>query len=138
MQTDVLTLPSDATLDLADGLIRVHRVRHIPTVSGKRLVGLVSERDLLRAAVSNLMNRRPGAEQEWLTTISVAEVMTREVFTAHPDVEISTAAEMMLSKRIGCLPVVENGELVGILSETDCLRHLCRVVRNLEEAMHSG
>lgn len=133
MQKDVLTLSVDATLDIADGLMRVDRVRHIPILSGTSVVGLVSERDLLRAAVSSLMNTKPSEDQAWLEGISVAEVMTREVLTAHPDADVSTAAEMMLGERIGCLPVVEDGELVGLLSETDCLRHFSRVMRDVDE-----
>jgi CBS domain-containing protein len=53
--------------------------------------------------------------------------MSSKVVTVAPDASIHTAIELMLSHRIGCLPVVEHGKLVGLVSETDCLRHLARV-----------
>lgn len=133
MQSEVVTLPVGATLDLVDGLMRVERVRHIPIVSGKSLAGLVSQRDLLRAAVSNARRMEPGAEKEWLRGIPVEDVMTTEVLFVHPEASIGSAVEMMLKERIGCLPVVEAGELVGLLSETDCLRYLGRMIRNDED-----
>ena len=54
--------------------------------------------------------------------------MTTEVVTAHPDADLGSAVEMMLQQRIGCLPVVENDRLVGLLGETDCLRQLARLL----------
>jgi CBS domain-containing protein len=133
MQKDVVTIGVDATLDLADDLMRVDRIRHIPVVSGKRLVGIVSQRGLLRAAVSNMLRLAPGAEKVWLAGISVREVMASEVFTVHAEASIASAVEMMLMQRIGCLPVLEDGRLVGLLSETDCLRYLDRILVNEQE-----
>ncbi len=133
MQRDVITLPIGSTLDLAEGLMGVDRVRHIPVVSGKSVAGLVSERDLLRAAVSSFLDVEPAERARWLGKIPVEDVMTRDVICAHPEAPVETAVEMMLNERIGCLPVVEDGALVGLLSETDCLRHLSRVLRNDEE-----
>jgi CBS domain-containing protein len=54
--------------------------------------------------------------------------MTTNVFTVRPDASMRSAVELMLAKRIGCLPVVENGTLVGLLSESDCLRYLARIL----------
>ena len=55
-------------------------------------------------------------------------MMTTEVVTAHPDADLGSAVEMMLQQRIGCLPVVENDRLVGLLGETDCLLQLARLL----------
>lgn len=133
MQTEVITLASGSTLDLAEDLMRVDRVHHLPVLSGDKLVGLVTERDLLRATVSTALDMDPGAQREWLRRIPVDQVMATEVLTAHPDAPIGGAVEMMLNERIGCLPVVEDGRLVGLLSETDCLRYLGRLIQNEEE-----
>ena len=54
--------------------------------------------------------------------------MTTEVVTAHPDADLGSAVELMLQRRIGCLPVVENDRLVGLLGETDCLLQLARLL----------
>lgn len=128
MQRDVITLPAGATLDLVDDLMRVDRIRHVPVVSGGAVVGLVSHRDVVRAAVSNLLEVDSESAQSWLRQVPVGEVMTKEVLTAHPDAPIEGAIDMMLKERVGCLPVVDNGELVGLLTETDCLRYLSRLI----------
>lgn len=128
MQRDVVTVDEAANLDVAEELMRMDRIRHLPVVAGDRLVGLVSQRDLFRAALSSALARSPEDEQRWLARIPVRRAMTREVLSAHPDADVGHAVEMMLRERVGCLPVVEDGRLVGLLSETDCLRHLARVL----------
>jgi len=124
MHPDPVTLGVRDTLDIADDLMRLGRIRHLPIVDGVRLVGIVSQRDLLRAAVSSLLELGRAAEHEWLGKITVATVMTRHVFTVAPSAPLQAAVDIMINKQIGCLPVVEDGKLVGILSETDCLMRL--------------
>jgi CBS domain-containing protein len=128
METEVLTLHEDDHLDIADGTMRFSRVRHIPVVSDGEVVGIVSQRDLFRAGISSVLAFRGKAEREWLAKIPIDEVMTAPVFTIGPEEPIRSAVAIMLNKRIGCLPVVESGKLVGIVSETDCLRYLARVL----------
>jgi CBS domain-containing membrane protein len=124
MKTEVATLEASDHLDLADGIMRLGRIRHLPVVSGERVVGIVSERDLLRAAVSSLLQLGFAAEREWLAKISVQAVMTPKVFTIPSSASLRSAVKIMTEKRIGCLPVVDDGRLVGLLSESDCLAHL--------------
>lgn len=128
MQKDVVTVDAAAHLDVAEELMRMDRIRHLPVVSDGRLVGLVSQRDLFRAALSSAIARSPQDEQRWLARIPVRQAMTREVLSAHPDADVGHAVEMMLRERVGCLPVVEEGRLVGLLSETDCLRRLAELL----------
>jgi CBS domain-containing protein len=128
MEHEVTTLNETDTLGLADDIMRLGRIRHLPVISGERLVGIVSQRDLFLAAVSSVLHFRKAAEREWLATIRVREVMTHPVITIDPRASIREAVELMLEKRVGCLPVLEDGRLVGLLSETDCLRYLDRVL----------
>ena len=128
MRREVVTLEATDKLDLADGIMRLARIRHLPVVSEGRVVGILSQRDLFRAAVSSLLQLRREAEREWLATIPVQAVMTRPVFTVPASVTLRAAVGIMLDKRIGCLPVVEDGKLVGLLSESDCLRHLAHLL----------
>lgn len=128
MATEVVTLNADDHLHLASDLMNLTRVRHMPVVSGAHIVGIFSQRDLFRAALSSALHFRRSAEREWLERISVAEVMTRDVVTAAPDWSVLQAVEVMLAHRIGCLPVVDGGHLVGLLSETDCLQLLKRLL----------
>src|SRR5262245_54717107 len=133
MRPEVVTLYADDTLDLAEGIMRLGRIRHLPVVSGDRVVGIVSQRDLFRAAVSSLLQLGGEAERKWLAGIPVMAVMTPHVFTVSPSVPLRAAVRIMIDKRIGCLPVVDDGRLVGLLSESDCLLHLADLLAISEE-----
>jgi CBS domain-containing membrane protein len=94
-------------------------VRHVPVVdAGRRLVGLVTARDLLR---------RVGPEPAGASLVSVDQVMTADVRSVTPDDGIGRAARVMIEAEVTCLPVVEAGRLVGMLTERDFVRHLSRV-----------
>lgn len=128
MERDVVTLDASDSLDLADDIMRLGRIRHMPVLSSSRLAGILSQRDLFRAAISSVLQLRPAAEREWLAKIPVREAMTREVSTIGPGATVKEAVDIMTTKRIGCLPVLEEGKLVGLLSESDCLRYLARLL----------
>jgi CBS domain-containing membrane protein len=128
MQAEVATLRADDTLDLASDIMELGRIRHLPVVSANVVVGVVSQRDLYRAAVSSLLELRSSAQRDWLAKIPVRSVMATEVHTVAPGDSVHVAVERMLQHRIGCLPVVEHGKLVGLVSETDLLRYLGRVL----------
>jgi CBS domain-containing protein len=122
MTPDAATVARNDELAVADGIMRTRRVRHLPVVEDGRLVGILSQRDLLRAALSTAMGFGEKARQEFLKTVPVKEVMTEEVFTIDPDADVKAAARLMLDHRIGCLPVLDAGKLVGVITETDLLR----------------
>ncbi|MBU6282112.1 CBS domain-containing protein [bacterium] len=128
MQQPVVSLDESAEIDLADGLMRMDRIRHLPVLSSDRLVGIVSQRDLFRAGVERSLGRADEGPPS--PSLLLRDVMNREVVTAHPDADLASAVEMLLQRRIGCLPVVEDGRLVGLLSETDCLRHLATLLES--------
>lgn len=128
MEKEVVTLNAGDTLDLADDIMRLGRIRHMPVTAEGKLVGILSQRDLFRAAISCALQLRPAAEREWLAKIPVREVMTTNVFTIAPTATAQEAVKLMLEKRIGCLPVVEEGALAGLLSESDCMRYLARLL----------
>ena len=128
MERDVLTLEACDSLDLASDLMQLGRIRHMPIVRKGQLVGILSQRDLFRAACSSVLHFRPAAEREWLAKIAVQEVMTQPVFTVGPDAMLRDAVATMIEKRIGCMPVVVDGRLIGLLSESDCMRHLARLL----------
>ena len=92
------------------------------------MVGIVSQRDLFRAAVSSVCSMRKATERAWLARIPVREVMTKRVVTIDPESSIRQAVQRMVKKRIGCLPVVAGDRLVGLLSESDCVLYLERLL----------
>jgi len=133
MQREVVTLKLNDSLGLADDIMELGRIRHMPVLLTGIVVGIVSQRDLYRAAVSSVLQLQRSAEREWLASVPVRNVMSPNVITVAPDETIHVAVELMLGHRIGCLPVVEHGKLVGLISETDCLRHLARALAISEE-----
>jgi CBS domain-containing protein len=92
------------------------------------VVGIVSHSDHFRAGVSSLLEFSEPGQDRWLAQIRVCDVMTKEVFIVHPDAAVRSAVQLMLDRRVGCLPVVEDGKLVGLLSERDCMHYLARLL----------
>lgn len=128
MQSEVATLQVADHLDLADDVMHLGRIRHMPVEENGRVVGILTQRDLLRAGISSVLRFRSTSEREWLAKIAVAEAMTSPVTTIAADEPLSVAVRLMAEQRIGCLPVTEGEQLVGLLSETDLLRYLGRLL----------
>lgn len=123
MESEIVTLAASDRLDLADDVMRLGRVRHIPVLDDGRVVGVVTHRDLLAASLSKALSFDPGQRRTFMHSIDVGEVMSRDVVTVAPDATLSEAASLLIGRRIGCLPVVKgDGALVGLVTETDLLR----------------
>ena len=123
MTSVVLTLSIGDTLAQAEAHLKRNNFRHLPVVDGlERLVGLVTHRMVLAAWVGRLEPRfeRPG---DVASKVPIEMIMEREVVSVSPDTPAADAAGIMIERKFGCLPVVENGKLVGILTETDFLRY---------------
>jgi acetoin utilization protein AcuB len=124
MMREVVTVGPEATAAEALALCRGNRIRHLPVLEGGRLVGIISDRDL-RSATPALGDP---ARAEALQHIRVADEMVRDVATALPEDPIEDAAMVMYERKIGCLPVVDLENLVGILTSSDVLRAFVRLV----------
>lgn len=125
MQTDVTTLNRNDSLDMAEALMILGRLRHLPILDDDgQVVGLISSRDIFRSALAFAIGYGESGRRKLLRTIQVKEVMSSPVFTIEAGASLAAAAGLMMERRIGCLPVVEEGKLLGIVSETDLLRSL--------------
>ncbi len=124
MATKVSTLGRNDTLDLADGLMTMSRIRHLPVVDGGRVVGVVSQRDLFRSALALALGYGERAQKTVLRTMAVKEVMSEPAITIAANASVKDAARLMMEHKIGCLPVVEGDTLIGIVTETDILRYV--------------
>jgi CBS domain-containing protein len=134
MQCEVASLASGDRLDLAEDIMSLGRVRHLPVLEEGRLVGLVSQRDLLAASLSRALDFEASQRRTFARSIEVDEVMVRDVETIEPDAPLRDAAARMLRSKIGCLPVAKpDGTLVGLISESDLVR-----VAYLEEGSRSA
>ncbi len=139
MQKEVVTLGLEDSLDVAEDIMTLGRVRHLPVVAGdRRLVGLVTQRDLLKASVASVLALSRSVEHDWLKAIPVRLVMSTELLTVSPEDTMEEAVGLMISKKFGCLPVVDGGKLVGLLTETDCLGVLAGFLKNSPGAAQSN
>jgi CBS domain-containing membrane protein len=122
MSVKLVALSPTDTMKTARELMHRERIRHLPVVSEGRLVGLLTQRDLLKATVSHLVEMDLEERNQIETGVPVLEIMEKHVFTIPPSMPLSRAGEIMLSHKFGCLPVVERGELKGILTESDFVK----------------
>ena len=129
MMGSPVTLKPEDTLDLANDVITLGRIRHIPVVDTGQLVGLLSERDLMGAAASRIFGLRQKSKTALLKSVLIREVMRKRVITVTPETSIEDAARLMADKKIGCLPVVSDGAIVGLMTTTDILRYVERLGR---------
>jgi CBS domain-containing membrane protein len=128
MTADPTTLKRNDKLTLADDIMRLGRVRHLPVVDDddQTLVGIVTQRDLFRDALAQALGYGKHAQRKILDTLSVKDVMNTDVVTTGPETPLVGAARILTERKIGCLPVVENGRLVGILTEGDFVALVAR------------
>jgi acetoin utilization protein AcuB len=128
MTTKVTSLQeTDTLLDASMILLRSH-YRHLPVLRGKQVVGMITEHDI-KQFVPSLLSRITAEEyNQVLESTPVSRAMTRDPVTVAPEQSIFEAATALYNKRVGCLPVVEKGELVGVISTTDMLRLLVRLL----------
>ena len=123
MQKEVLTQTEESSLRDAINLSRKHHIRHIPiTRNQKELVGIVSDRDIKRFTPSILSERSTGEHERVLEETPLARIMTKDPQTISPTQSIREAVELFCKTKVGALPVVIQGKLVGIITETDMLK----------------
>jgi CBS-domain-containing membrane protein len=93
---------------------------------GQTLAGIVTQRDLFRDALAQALGYGKHAQRKILDTLAVKDVMNTDVVTTGPETSLIEAARILTERKIGCLPVVENGRLVGILTEGDFVALVAR------------
>lgn len=129
MTREVISLPETATLGEAMDLLRSRHFRHIPIVRGGRLVGIVSDRDLLRALPSAVSGAGADEYRAALETITLGRIMTRDPETTTPGSPLADVVERMRKRNIGAFPVVDGPRLCGIITDADCQNVLLELLR---------
>ncbi|MFN3476121.1 MAG: CBS domain-containing protein [Candidatus Methylomirabilales bacterium] len=117
MSPRLITIHPKASLAEARALLDQHRIRHLPVVDEGKLVGILTDRDLRSAASASSLEQ-----------VTVGDAMTKNVFTVAPETPIQEAAKLMVTHRIGGLPVMKEGVLQGIITETDLLQAFVEIV----------
>ena len=123
MTPRVFSVRPEDSVEHVRELMDARHIRHVPVLEEDgSLVGLVSERDLLRRAPGADTELPLSAQADVFNAVRVSEIMTWDVETAAGDDDAAAAAQVMLDNKYGCLPVVDGGTVVGILTEADFVR----------------
>ncbi len=128
MKRDLVTITKDERMTIAKKIMQEKNIRHLPVVDGKKLIGLVTNMDIRKAEASPATSLEIRELHYLLDKIKVSEIMTRNVITIHPDTSVEEAATLLHDNKIGCLPVVEDGNLAGIITENDVMEIFIQVM----------
>lgn len=139
MTDEPVTLHDDDRLREAVELVMVRRIRHIPILDAQqRLVGIVTDRDIKRTLPSPLVSSAREEYEALLETTAIGRVMTPDPLTVDADADVSDAVQLLVQNRIGGLPVIENGTLVGVFTERDALQGYVELLQALQKAEATG
>ncbi|HYB21510.1 MAG TPA: CBS and ACT domain-containing protein [Thermodesulfobacteriota bacterium] len=128
MHKDLITISKEERMTLAKKIMKEKNIRHLPVVDGKKLIGLVTNMDIRKAEASPATSLEIRELHYLLDKLTIGEIMTRNVITISPDISIEEATTLLHDNKIGCLPVVEDGNLVGMITENDVMEILIEVM----------
>lgn len=134
MTPSPLSVESKDSLMHARVLMKRHNLRHLPVLADGKVTGVVSDRDLRDYTPSYCTSLDVYEMHYMISKLTVDDAMTPHPVTVTPETPIFEAGELMLKKRIGCLPVEKDGKLVGMLTESDLIRALVTAERRLSPA----
>lgn len=138
MSHPVIALQADHSIHFAISLMRAERIRHLPVVDGHRLVGLVTQRDLISAESSLLSAPFDALHSEASLSVPVSEVMRTSVWAVDVETPVLEAARILRDHKFGCLPVLDEEKLVGILTAEDFLTLLVSSLERRREREDTG
>jgi len=124
MTPQVETIGRNDDLLMVDELMGRRHLRHLPVIDNNQVVGIVTQRDLFKAAMSSAMGYGEKAQHQFLHSVRVKEIMVYPVITVTSDTDLQEAVRVIMEKGIGCLPVVDGTQLVGMVTKTDLLKYL--------------
>ena len=122
MSHPVITIPPDMPIVDALNLMKRERIRRTPVVKDGKLIGIISDKDLLNATPSQATSLSVWEMNYLLSKVLVKDVMAKKVITVDENTAIEVAARIMTDNKIGGLPVMRNEQLVGIITETDLFK----------------
>ena len=128
MTAPATSIESDARLLDAALAMRRSGFRHLPITRGDKLVGIITERDINRYAPSMLGNISQEEYNAIFENTPLERVMTKDPLFTAPDAPVAKVVAVLHNKKLGCMPVVEDGKLVGIVTVTDMLKILHKMI----------
>ena len=133
MSTNVVAVSEDTSIHDARKIMKAHKIRRLPVLKKDKLVGLVTERMLLEASPSPATSLSIHELHYLLAKMTVKDIMVRNPFTISPDMPAEDALQLGQKKGFGAFPVVEDGKLVGIATESDIVRIMTKILGVREE-----
>lgn len=131
MSTELITVKPKEPMTVVDKIFKQHEIHHIPVVNEeKTLVGIISKEDYLRTLHGLTLFKVSRAEtynEAMLRSLLAEEVMTKKIAHIHPDKPISLAADILMENLFHALPVIDNGQLLGLITSYDLLKYAYRV-----------
>lgn len=125
MTKNVITLNNTDDLMQAEKLFKENNIRHIPVVSGKEIKGMLSYTDLLRISFADAIDEdESDVDTVVYNMFTIEQVMAKNLVTVNSSTTIKEVAEVLSKREFHALPVVDNGELVGIVTTTDLINYL--------------
>lgn len=125
MTRNLVTVTTSSDLVSAEELFKKHRIRHIPVVTGKEIVGMLSYTDLLRISFADAVDEHEESVDTMVYNMfTISQVMARDVVSVSSQTTIKEVAQFLASKEFHALPVVDDGKLVGIVTTTDLINYL--------------
>ncbi|MBA6153378.1 CBS domain-containing protein [Gelidibacter maritimus] len=124
MTTKIVKLKKDDDLERAEYLFKKHKIRHIPVVDGKSIIGMLSYTDLLRISFVDAVDDDGEIESLVYNMFTIEQVMAKNVVSVSSTASIKEVAEILTKREFHALPVVDDNELVGIVTTTDLIEFL--------------
>lgn len=125
MTKDVITLQNNDDLETAERLFKKHNIRHVPVVSGDKIIGMLSYTDLLRISfVDAIDDDEETVESIVYNMFTIEQVMTKNLTQVPSSITIKEVAEILSEKEFHAIPVVDDDKLVGIVTTTDMIKYL--------------
>jgi CBS domain-containing membrane protein len=128
MIKNIIGLTMSDNIESIEALFKRHKIKHLPVVSGGVIIGMVSYTDIMRISKSELVNGSKNADTVVRKTYSVEQVMSKEITSITSDATIKEATRILSKREFHALPVVDNGELVGIITTRDLLKYFLKQI----------
>jgi acetoin utilization protein AcuB len=136
MTQNPVTVPEDATFENALHLMKERQIRRLPIVAKDgHLVGIVVEKDLFSASPSTATSLSVFEVHYLLSKLKMKNLMTKRVIAVGDDCPVEEAARIMVDNKIGCLPILKDGKLVGIITETDIFKTFVEILGGREKGL---
>lgn len=128
MTKNIIAISPREDLDRVEVLFNRYRIKHIPVMSHGVIVGMLSFTDLMRISVAETSKEMNSVNSAVYNTFTIEQVMVKDVVTVNSDTSIKEVAKILAEREFHALPIVDDGDMVGIISSTDLLNYLVKLI----------